>query len=911
MRQSLSGTWHFRFERDEHWQLIGVPGCWETAGAPKDDPGPVWYRREVRIPPEWPDARIWLCFEGVSYACEVFISGAQSAAAQRAAGARHAEPAVTGEAAPLARVGEHIGLWDGFRVEITDHVRPGETLEVLVRVEKPASLTAGPDSPHVPGRFPQKQTLSGFLPYVWGHMFGGIWQDVWLEATGRVVIEDLSVRGDHAGNIRGEARLSEEADVLLEVFEPRGRRVIERRQRGRELVFIEKVMPPRTWSPESPEMYEARLSVAGGERRSQKFGMRSVRAAGSTLLLNEQPFYPRMILSWGWYEQSLWANPGREQVRRDFERLRSLGYNGVKLCLWIPPAYYFELADEMGMLLWLEVPMWMPEVSEFFLRQTPVEYERIVRQARHHPSIILYTLGCELDARVSAEFLAPLFARTKKLIGDALLRDNSGSGEAYEGLLDEFAEFYDYHFYADLQFLRPLLDCFSPRWRREQPFFFGEFCDSDTWRDLGKLQKSGGGKLPWWGSADVGNNPQGARWQYDVPKIEPRLRERGLWDRQDELERVSYRQALMHRKFTLELVRTYREVSGYVVTGERDTPISTSGMWTGSAEGGERMKFAPADFAGFNSDVVLALGWDKRRAWVRGGDRAAYKDTFSYVSGETVRAHLVASNYGRVGGDASVRWEVMVETTRVAEGQSEAEGDEGGEPVDVGAVREVGIARFVAPQVDRPTRATLRARLVLDGGALAENEWSLWLFPKPPQSAPAVRLVDPTGRLEGAGQWLGVDDAAQIVIATAWTTELGEHVKAGGRAILLQDGGAGLIPAAGMPFWREAIKLVEPHPAWGDFPHDGFCDLQFLGMATDYALKSAKLPGARPILRRVDARTAAVHDYAVELELGTGRVIVSTLRFEGGLGQQPVGTPRNTAAAYLLSCWVRYLARRA
>ncbi|HEU5089324.1 MAG TPA: hypothetical protein VFT99_17835, partial [Roseiflexaceae bacterium] len=61
--------------------------------------------------------------------------------------------------------------------------------------------------------------------------------------------------------------------------------------------------------------------------------------------------------------------------------------------------------------------------------------------------------------------------------------------------------------------------------------------------------------------------------------------------------------------------------------------------------------------------------------------------------------------------------------------------------------------------------------------------------------------------------------------------------------------------------------------------------------------------------RRIDVRTLATHEYAAEFGYGAGRMIVSTLRFAGGHGEQPVGITRNTAARYLLACWVRYLSR--
>jgi hypothetical protein len=84
--------------------------------------------------------------------------------------------------------------------------------------------------------------------------------------------------------------------------------------------------------------------------------------------------------------------------------------------------------------------------------------------------------------------------------------------------------------------------------------------------------------------------------------------------------------------------------------------------------------------------------------------------------------------------------------------------------------------------------------------------------------------------------------------------------------------------------------------------------MQFFGCATDCALDlSACGVPWWPIFRRLDARTMAVHEYAAELAWGAGRLLVTTLRFEGSQGAQPLGITRSTAAAYLLWCWVQYL----
>jgi hypothetical protein len=959
----LSGVWDFRLDGAAGWRPLAVPGCWEQINVRKDFSGPAWYRTRCTVPPEWAGRRLWLRFGAVGYHCAIFVNG---------------------EAA-----GEHTGMWDAFAVEITGLVEPGATAEILVRVEKPAGLQAGPDSAGLPGRFPLRETLSGFLPYVWGHSFGGIWQDVELAATGPAFFGDVHLRGTPDGQVVVEAELHGQGKVTIEILDPDGQIVRVASCQNSAVESLELVLTspcsilnshfsipnPQPWSPATPALYTARLRVIDGDERVVRFGLRALEADGTTLRLNGRPIYIRLALSWGWYPASLHSNPGREDVRADLLRLKALGYNGLKLCLWFPPPYYFELADELGMLVWLELPMWLPRPTPFFRRQLPLEYERLVRAARNHPAVIIYTLGCELNRTIDAGILGPLFAMVKGLVGDALVRDNSGSGEAYGGLLDEHAEFYDYHFYSDMPFLRGLIDEFTPRWRPERPWLFGEFCDADTFRDLRRFRSfpiqprrarkapsdrivltlrglhsqsvptseslgirkddtysflrdllylralRGNNSTPWWAQNDPDNNPQGARWQYEIVHHEARLRANGMWERGGELEQLSERQALLYRKYILELVRLYREIGGYTVSGERDTPITSAGMWDDTG----RLKFEPAEFRAFNADVLLLAAWGHRRAWIAGGDRAARWDTWSYSAGAPVRAHLVASHYGTATDRARVEWQVACTgDAAFARGAAETAFD-----LKPGDLREVAIAEWHAPEVAAPRAATLSAAIAI-GDERTENRWPLWFFPRDPwRGLSGVALLDPGGRLADLRQIAAqielldhrppaADDDLPasslvtrhpaVIIATAWTPELAEFVESGGKAILLQSGHGppGPLATLELPFWREAIRIAEPHPAWGDFPV-GEVGMQFYGCAAEHALDIGAFEGAiAPILLRLDARTMLLSAYAAEIGVGRGRAIVTTLRFEGGAGDQPLGLARNTAANHLLSCWVRY-----
>jgi beta-galactosidase/beta-glucuronidase len=152
-----------------------------------------------------------------------------------------------------------------------------------------------------------------------------------------------------------------------------------------------------------------------------------------------------------------------------------LGFNLIKLCLFVPNPVYFDIADEEGMLLWLEFPMWLPEVSKDLRVMAPGEYAEITQLVRHHPSLVLYSLGCELSQAVDGEFLGALNQAVRGNVSNVLVCDNSGSGESYGGLDFDFSDFTDYHPYYDLHYFEPLLDQWRRDWQKPRPWIFGEF----------------------------------------------------------------------------------------------------------------------------------------------------------------------------------------------------------------------------------------------------------------------------------------------------------------------------------------------------------------------------------------------------------------------------------------------------
>jgi hypothetical protein len=618
------------------------------------------------------------------------------------------------------------------------------------------------------------------------------------------------------------------------------------------------------------------------------------------------------VLNWGWYPDILCPAPDEATIRDEFRRVRSMGYNMVKLCLYVPSPLYFQIADEEGMLLWLELPMWLPQATPHLREQAPLEYAAILDAVHHHPSIVVYSLGCELDRAVDADLLGQLNGILRSQVSGALACDNSGSGEAYGGLAFDYADFNDYHFYCDLHYFNPLVDHFSRDWQPPRPWIFGEFCDADDYRDLSDISAAYGGQLPWWLTEPNPIHPPG-KLAYALQQ--QRVRELALPFDEAALKRISRQQSLVVRKTILEKVRSRAGMGGYVVTGLRDTPLATSSMFDDLG----RAKYDAETFRTFNADAVLCLEQGRARLWKHGGDRPAPVDLLNRRAGEEISFRVVLANAGKTLPGGELRWQLLAPDGRVHTQRTCTTPT----PLLGGNPREIARIQFTAPEVETAGNYTLTVEL--DGHI--HNQWSLWIYPPVIEWQYPLILYDPAGCLNGLDDLLESaqrvsysssfpNGSGRILITSVLTPEVHRYIERGGSAILLQVGNGGL-PAQPCPFWREAIKLIYPHPIMDAFPHQGFADLQFYHLAADFALNTGRLQAdisgiveAAPIIRRLDARLFTVLDYLVELRLGGGRLLASTLHFAGGAGDQVSSLAYNVAGRFLLDRMLHYLSKQ-
>ncbi len=228
-----------------------------------------WYRRRFDTDKPKDGERLWLRFDGVQWEAQVYLNG--------------------------EFIGSHRVYYEPFGFDVTDKIKPGENT-LAVRVingkvygEPLWAWTLFPDIRAEQQRYtPNKEeSILGNLPigYHTGGGFG-IWDDVYLETTGPVRVDEIFVRNDLSS---GSARIKVELDsatgqntrlriqIMPENCDGKTyeQTVSATLPAGASVQEITVPMPDaKTWSPNTPNLYRCRVSVAD-EVQDVLFGCRS------------------------------------------------------------------------------------------------------------------------------------------------------------------------------------------------------------------------------------------------------------------------------------------------------------------------------------------------------------------------------------------------------------------------------------------------------------------------------------------------------------------------------------------------------------------------------------------------------------------------------------------------------------
>jgi Glycosyl hydrolases family 2, TIM barrel domain/Glycosyl hydrolases family 2, sugar binding domain len=365
---------------DHEPAAITVPGLWEAQGFLELD-GMAWYRRQFTL--DDPDGWWTLRFGAVMDLAQVYLNG------------RH--------------LGGHDNPFTPFELDPSAALVAGHN-ELAVRVADPPAgspqhtRTAHGKQGWANDVFPSPPSL--YLTY------GGIWQPVTLRRHGPVAVRDVFVNGDPedlvaAVELHNCAATAVLAEVVLRTPELRARETVDLEAGARRTLEIGlgPTGAPR-WTPDAPVLHDLRVEVAaaGGvsDRRSLRYGLRTVRLDGTRLLLNGEPYRMKSALVQGFWSKGLYAEDGREAIRAEVEAAKAMGLNTLRLHIKAFDPAYLDVCDELGMLLHCDIPVAEPIAHEelgadtVLARRCVAAATEQVRRDRNHPSVVLWSAMNEL-----------------------------------------------------------------------------------------------------------------------------------------------------------------------------------------------------------------------------------------------------------------------------------------------------------------------------------------------------------------------------------------------------------------------------------------------------------------------------------------------------------------------------------
>ena len=423
--QSLNGEWEFEWDDDKErvfhdicaGQLplsrkINVPFSYQWAASGINDKGvheTLWYRRTFRIEKENKGKRALLCFNASDYKTDVWVNGNHK---------------IT-----------HTGGFAPFNTDITDCLKDGKNI-IVVRCKDTLETS-------VP-RGKQSWTGEPFTCFYYPN--SGIWGSVWIEFFGMDCIENYSLQSDTDnrrvyGYIETLYGKAEEAEIILTFKDKqlkKQRISLDGKRTNYSINLADNAFDfgELLWWVDKPNLINVDYVLYKDgkvcDNAHARIGLRKISVENGKLYLNDRPLFQRLILDQGYWIESGLTPLSVEALKKDIEISKVMGFNGARKHQKLEDPYYYYYAEELGFLVWAE----MPSAYTFCDREVKAitaEWQEIVNAAKNFTSVIAYvplneSWGArEIKTNKSQQnFARSLYYLTKSLDDTRLVSTNDG-----------------------------------------------------------------------------------------------------------------------------------------------------------------------------------------------------------------------------------------------------------------------------------------------------------------------------------------------------------------------------------------------------------------------------------------------------------------------------------------------------
>ncbi len=331
---------------------------------PEDYEGVYGYRKTLALDASLKSKRVFLQFDGAAHIATVYLNGQELLT--------------------------HRTGYTAFRVEITDAARFDGTDLLAVRLDSTENPTTPP------------------FGYVIDYLtYGGLYRDVWLDVRNETCIANVFVYTPDLHTAKVQTTYSGKSSVVIRnrILDAAGSCIGQnadgedlnvKAPEGLRCETMQLNAPnAEPWTDETPTLYTLETTLYDADMQpldtvTTRFGFRTAEFKKDGFYLNGKRTFLRGLDHHQAYPYLGYAAPKRLQ-REDARILKEeLCCNAVRTSHYPQSQYFIDACDELGLLVFTEIPGWQHIGDEAWQQQAIDNVREMVVQYRNHPSIVLW-----------------------------------------------------------------------------------------------------------------------------------------------------------------------------------------------------------------------------------------------------------------------------------------------------------------------------------------------------------------------------------------------------------------------------------------------------------------------------------------------------------------------------------------
>lgn len=791
--------------------------------------GAAWYTREVSIPKGWKGKQLILKLERVIWKTNVWVDGKEVVAGQNSLVSPH-------------------------YFDLSNYLIPGKTQRITVRVDNRKQFDISLEN--------MAHAYTNMTQIIWNGIIG----EMNIEAVDAVHVSNLQVQPDIdlkkikvSVTLKNNSKSTQKGVLNIVAIHKKSKKSITavmqkvQIEKGESVAEFDYNMGKdiKLWSEFSPELYELKVEVKTAKYKSEKvvdFGMRKFSKKGTVLTVNNKAVFLRGTLECNIFPLTGHPPMDKKGWEKVFGTAKKWGLNHLRFHSWCPPEAAFEVADEMGFYLQVELPVWILNIGQDqgvndFLYS---EAQHMIDEYGNHPSFCMWSMGNELQGDMS--FLNEMVKNFKGKDNRHLYTSTSFTFEKGHGLLPELEDDFFITQWTNKGWVRG-----QGVFNSEPPTFNKDY--SAAVQDITlPLITHEIGQYAVYPKIDEISKYTGVLEPLNFKAVKEDLERKGLISKAEDYTKASGKLAVILYKEEIERALKTAGISGFQLLDLHDFPgQGTALVGLLDAFWDSKNLISAEGFRQFSSPVVPLIRFPKA----------------TYTNNESFVAALDVSNYsGNPLNEKVIEWSIMDNDILLASGSKKR-------TIKSGYNQEVLDINESLQKITKATKLTVKVALK---DTDYKNEWNVWVYPQ--QQTIDYGKVVYTRSLEEAYKLL--DAGHKVLLNPDWKKIKGIEGK--------------FVPVFWSPvhFPKQAGTmgvLCDPmHKVFSDFPTDMHTDWQWWDLnVNSTTLIVDSIIGGNPLVEMVDnfannRKLASLFEGSI----GSGKLVIASFDLSKDLMERPV-----------------------